>query len=129
MPALSDDGIFDEYRDWMGDDNPAIFVIDEGEALWFEPQGPRSASLEGCDLGMGPGVTAGAYARFPRYFEDTDAVMDIESRLLHCMQQLQGRDRGTLLAKPYSLRGDMGTELEALVTWLAAESEGAVIAP
>ena len=34
MPALSDDGIFDEYRDLMGDDNPAIFVIDEGEALW-----------------------------------------------------------------------------------------------
>ena len=129
MPALSDDGIFDEYRDLMGDDNPAIFVIDEGEALWFEPQGPLSASLEGCDLGLGPGVTAGAYARFPRYFEDTDTVMDIESRLLYCMQQLQGRDRDTLLAKPYSLRGDMGTELEALVTWLAAESEGAVIAP
>ena len=129
MPALSDDGIFDEYRDLMGDDNPAIFVIDEGEALWFEPQGPRSASLEGCDLGLGPGVTAGAYARFPRYFEDTDAVMDIESRLLYCMQQLQGRDRDALLAKPYSLRGDMGTELEALDTWLAAESEDAVIAP
>lgn len=129
MPALPDDGIFDEYRDLMGDDNPAIFVIDEGEALWFEAQGPLSASLEGCDLGLGPGVTAGAYARFPRYFEDTDAVMDIESRLLHCMQQLQGRDRDTLLAKPYSLRGDLGTELEALVTWLAAESEGAVIAP
>ena len=129
MPVLSDDGIFDEYRDLMGDDNPAIFVIDEGEALWFEAQGPLDTSLERCDLGLGPGVTVGAYARFPRYFEDTDSVMDIESRLLHCMQTLQGRERDVLLTKPYSLRGDLGTELEALVTWLAAESEGAVIAP
>ena len=129
MPALSGDGIFDEYRDLMGDDNPAIFVIDEGEALWFEPQGPLAVSLEGCDLGLGAGVTEGAYARFPRYFEDAKTVMDVESRLLHCMEILQGRDRDALLIKPYSLRGDLGTELEALVTWLAAESEGAVIAP
>ena len=128
-PALSADGIFDEYRDLMGDDNPAIFVIDEGEALWFEPRGPLAASLEGCDLGLGAGVTEGAYARFPRYFENTGTVMDVESRLLHCMETLQGRDRSSLLAKPYSLRGDLGTELEALVTWLAAESEGATITP
>jgi hypothetical protein len=36
----ADDGVFDQYRDLMGDDNPAVFVIDEGEELWFAPQGP-----------------------------------------------------------------------------------------
>ena len=25
----ADDGVFDQYRDLMGDDNPAVFVIDE----------------------------------------------------------------------------------------------------
>ena len=74
---VADDGVFDQYRDLMGDDNPAVFVIDEGEELWFAPQGPEGATLEACDLGLGPGVTTGAYVRFPRYFADTDAVMDI----------------------------------------------------
>ena len=55
--------------------------------------------------------------------------MDLESRLVHCMTTIQGRDLETVTAKPYSLRGDFGTEIEALVTWLAAESEGATIAP
>ena len=93
MPALSGDGIFDEYRDLMGDDNPAIFVIDEGEALWFEPQGPLAVSLEGCDLGLGAGVTEGAYALFPRYFEDTNTVMDVESRLCLLYTSPSPRDK------------------------------------
>ena len=126
---LSADGVFDQYRDLMGDDNPAVFVIDEGEELWFTAQGPHSATLEACDLGLGSGVTAGTYVRFPRYFADTDEVMDIEARLVHCMTTIQGRDLESVTAKPYSLRGDLGTEIEALVTWLAAESEGATIAP
>ncbi len=128
-PLAADDGVFDQYRDLMGDDNPAVFVIDEGEELWFTPQGPDSATLEACDLGLGPGVTAGAYARFPRYFPDADAVMDLESRLVYCITTLQGRALKAVTSKPYSLRGDFGTELEALVTYLAAESEGATIAP
>jgi len=77
---VADDGVFDQYRDLMGDDNPAVFVIDEGEELWFSPQGPEGTTLEACDLGLGPGVTTGAYVRFPRYFADTDAVMDLELR-------------------------------------------------
>jgi sulfur-oxidizing protein SoxA len=122
------DGVFDQYRDLMGDDNPAVFVIDEGEELWFTAQGPKSATLEACDLGLGSGVTAGTYVRFPRYFADTNKVMDVEARLVHCMTTIQGRDLESVTAKPYSLRGDLGTEIEALVTWLAAESEGETIA-
>lgn len=39
--SAAQDGIFDEYREMMGDDNPAVFVIDEGEEYWFTPAGPR----------------------------------------------------------------------------------------
>lgn len=128
-PVWAQDGIFDEYRDLMGDDNPAIFVIEDGESYWQSPAGPEHVSLADCDLGLGAGITEGAYARFPRYFDDVDAVMDIEARLLHCMVTLQGRDPESVTAKPYSERGDLDSELEALVAWLASESEGAVIAP
>ena len=114
---LSADGVFDQYRDLMGDDNPAVFVIDEGEELWLTAQGPHSATLEACDLGLGSGVTAGTYVRFPRYFADTDEVMDIEARLVHCMTTIQGRDLESVTAKPYSLRGGLGAEIEALVRW------------
>ena len=124
-----DGGIFDEYREMLGDDNPAIFVIDEGEELWFTAAGPKGATLEACDLGLGPGVVEGAYAQLPRYFADTDRVQDVEARLVHCMVTLQGRNADAIHAKPYSLRGDLGTEMEALVAWVADQSQGVPLAP
>ncbi len=127
--VFAEDDPFAEYREMMGDDNPAIFVIEEGADYWTQPQGPKDASLEQCDLGLGPGVVDGAYAQLPRYFDDVGMVMDVEARLLYCMETLQGRDRSEILAKPYSGTGDMGTELEALVTYIADRSNGAVIAP
>ncbi len=117
------DDVFSEYREMMGDDNPAVFVSEEGADYWSLPAGPRQASLEQCDLGLGPGVLAGAYARLPRYFADTKRVMDLEDRLFHCMEQLQGRSADSIRAKPYSGTGDMGTELEALVTFVAEQSQ------
>ena len=122
-------GIFDEYRAMFGDDNPAIFVIEEGEEFWFASQGPKQTTLEACDLGLGPGIVEGAYARLPRYFEDVDRVMDVEARLRFCMQELQGRTPEEVDDRPYSLRGDLGTEMEALVAWLAEKSRDLPIAP
>lgn len=127
--TAAQDGIFDEYREMMGDDNPAVFVIDEGEEFWFAEAGPKSATLEACDLGLGEGVVEGAYAQLPRYFEDTDRVMDLEARLEYCMIELQGRTREEIHAKPYSLQGDTGTEMEALSAWIADQSNGLAIAP
>ena len=119
MVVGAEQGVFDEYRAMMGDDNPAIFVIDEGEEYWFEPAGPNQVTFEQCDLGLGAGVVEGAYAQLPRYFSDADQVMDLEARLVFCMVELQGRTREQIHAKPYSLRGDLGTEMEALVVWIA----------
>ena len=36
--VAGDDGVFDEYRDLMGDDNPAVFVIDEGKNFGLCPK-------------------------------------------------------------------------------------------
>jgi len=105
-------------------DNPAWFTVDDGLALWETPNGPNDVSLEECDLGLGAGVVEGAFAQLPRYFEDTNQVMDLEARILHCMETLQGRDLIDILAKPYSDAGGPGTEMEALVAYVASESNG-----
>src|SRR5262249_29993982 len=59
------------YRSMMKVDpwsNPGMLDVDRGEALWKTPAGPKNVSLEGCDLGLGPGNVDGAFARLPRYF-------------------------------------------------------------
>ena len=122
------DDTFSQYREMMGDDNPAIFVSEEGGDFWLQVRGPKQASLEQCDLGLGPGVVQGAYAQLPRYFDDAGRVMDLEARLVFCMAQLQGRTEPEDLGKPYSGPGDMGTELEALATYIAEQSQGTPLA-
>ena len=71
-------------------DNPAWLVAEAGEALFKQARGPKNASLEQCDFGKGAGVLAGAHAELPRYFADTGKVMDLDTRLVHCMKTLQG---------------------------------------
>ncbi len=71
-------------------DSPAAWTIQEGEELFRTPRGPNNVSLEGCDFGKGPGELEGVYVELPRYFADTGKVMDLETRLIHCMTTLQG---------------------------------------
>jgi L-cysteine S-thiosulfotransferase len=128
-PALADDkDIFAEYHAMFGDDNPAELVLMQGEGLWAAAAGPKQAALSSCDLGLGAGVVKGAYAQLPRYFSDADRVMDLELRLLFCMERIQGRDTTALRNKPYSEQGQQQTELEALSAYIAGESRGLPIA-
>lgn len=128
-PALAaEQDIFAEYRAMFGDDNPAELVEMQGEEVWNAVRGPKRASLAGCDLGLGPGVMAGAYAQLPRYFADNGRVMDLETRLLHCMETLQGIDTAALRAKPYSEQGQPQTDLESLSAYIAAQSRGMPVA-
>jgi sulfur-oxidizing protein SoxA len=113
-----------KYRQMLQDGNPAELVTMRGEDLWKEKRGPKKASLEQCDLGLGPGVVKGAYARLPRYFADTDQVMDFESRLVHCMVSLQGFDRAEVTKKPFSGAGDRQTDIEALTAYVVEQSRG-----
>ncbi len=116
-----------EYREMLQDGNPAELIEMLGEELWKKPRGPKNASLEKCDLGLGPGVIQGAYARLPRYFADTNSVMDFESRLVHCMVTLQGFKREDVIKAPFSEQGRRATELESLTAYVVAASRGATI--
>lgn len=129
--AAAQDKTLDEiqrYRRMLQEGNPAELVVARGEALWKEKRGPKNASLEQCDLGLGPGVVKGAYAQLPRYFQDVDAVMDAETRLVHCIVTLQGFKREEVVARPYSGTGQRQTDLEALTAFIVEESRGAKIA-
>ena len=115
------------YRQQLQEGNPAELVSARGEELWKTKRGPKNQSLEQCDLGLGAGVVKGAYARLPRYFADVDAVMDFETRLVHCMVTLQGFKREDVVKKPYSGTGQRQTDIEALTAYVVEESRGVAI--
>jgi len=114
----------ERYREMLQDGNPAELTVLRGEGLWKEKRGPKNASLEQCDLGKGPGVVQGAYAELPRYFADVDAVMDAETRIVHCMVELQGFDRAEITKRPFSGSGQRATDIEALAAFVVEESRG-----
>ena len=127
-PALAQstsDGIA-EYRAMLADGNPAELWQAKGEALWKTPRGPKNATLTQCDLGLGPGVVKGAFVRLPRWFDDTGRVQDLESRLLSCLQTLQGFDAAAIAKTPFG-QGEQAN-LESLVAWISSESRGMAFA-
>jgi L-cysteine S-thiosulfotransferase len=96
----------ERYRAMINDPmaNPGYLAVDRGEQLWTLARGAENVSLETCDLGQGPGKLEGAYARLPRHFADADRVMDLEQRLLWCMDKVQGLDLAGTSADPASNR-------------------------
>lgn len=117
----------EKYRQMLKEDpwsNPGLLDADRGEMLWNAPRGPKNVSLGQCDLGKGPGKLDGAFAELPRYFADADAVMDLETRLLWCMETLQGFNRAALVKKPHPPGGQPVKELGAIATYVATKSQG-----
>lgn len=112
----------EEYRAMLQDGNPADLYEAKGESLWKQKRGPKNASLEQCDLGKGPGVFKGAFLELPRYFADTNRVQDMESRLLTCMETLQGISAAEVARTGFG-KGEQ-SNVTALATWLASESKG-----
>jgi sulfur-oxidizing protein SoxA len=112
----------DEYRAMLADGNPADLFEAKGEALWKQKRGPKNASLEQCDLGKGPGVVKGAFVELPRYFADTGKVQDLETRLVTCMERLQGFNGADIVKTPFG-KGEKAN-VTALATYIAAESRG-----
>lgn len=105
----------------MMDDNPALWTVEEGEELFRTPRGPNNVSLEGCDFGKGPGVLAGAVAELPRFFKDAGRVMDLETRLVHCMITLQGFAPDD---KPVKQRHGSNSDMMKLQSYISAQSNG-----
>lgn len=112
-----------KYRRMLEEGNPAELAQARGEELWVTARGPKQATLERCDLGLGPGKVEGAYAELPRYFADTDKVQDVESRLVTCITTLQGRSYEEAIRDWYKPDSD----LASLVTYVAGKSKGAKI--
>ncbi|HVO90882.1 MAG TPA: sulfur oxidation c-type cytochrome SoxA [Casimicrobiaceae bacterium] len=126
-PALAQGSAADEiakYREALQEGNPAELTVARGEDLWKQKAGPRNASFETCDIGMGPGVVKGAYAHLPKYFADAGRVMDLETRLLWCMEKIQGISEADALKQPFG-DGQKRSPFEALVAYVADESRGA----
>jgi L-cysteine S-thiosulfotransferase len=111
-----------KYREMIADGNPSELYEAAGEELWKKPAGPKNATLEKCDLGLGPGVVKGAAAQLPRYFADTDKVQDLESRLMTCMLFLQGRIPQEMIDAPFQ-RGPK-KDMEAIVAYVVTLSKG-----
>ncbi|MEI8170325.1 MAG: sulfur oxidation c-type cytochrome SoxA [Rhodoferax sp.] len=112
----------EEYRAMLADGNPAELFEAKGEDLWKQQRGPKKATLEQCDLGKGPGVIKGAFVELPRYFADTKKVQDLESRLLTCMDTLQGFNPIEIAKTPFG-KGEQ-VNMTAIATWISAESKG-----
>jgi len=122
----------ERFRQMLREDpwsNPALLDADRGEMLWATPAGPNSVSLEDCDLGLGPGVVDGAFAQMPRFFEDAGRVMDVETRILWCMQELQGIDVADYVKKPHPSGGQPVKTVGAIATFIANRSEGTPFEP
>ena len=118
----------EKYQRMIAESSPVELFELQGEAMWKKRQGPKNASLEQCDLGVGAGVLKGAYAALPRYFKDADRVMDLETRLLHCMLALQGRGREEATKRVFG-NEDQLSEMELLSAYIAGESRGVPMTP
>ncbi len=120
----------EKYRQMMADpmSNPGYLNVDRGEVLWSEKRGTKAASLEGCDLGIGPGKLEGAFAKLPRHFADTDKVMDLEQRLKWCMETIQGFDTADVVKRRFGKTGQ-SSDMEDLVAFIANKSLGFKIEP
>lgn len=121
MAQSAADGIA-KYREMLQDGNPAELFEMKGEELWKQARGPKQVSLEKCDLGEGPGVVKGAFVKLPRYFSDTGRMQDLESRLVTCMETLQGFNAAEIMKTPFG-RGEMAN-VTALATYVATGSKG-----
>jgi sulfur-oxidizing protein SoxA len=125
--ALAQGNTADEiakYREALQDGNPAELWEARGEELWKTPRGPKKVAFTACDLGLGPGVVKGAYAAMPRYFADTDRVMDLESRLVWCMVNQQGYTQAEATKVTFGDGSAKRSDLEALSAYVVGQSRG-----
>ena len=97
---------------------PRRGAVEDGRPARTRPRWRNAISARG------PGVVDGAFAELPRYFADADKVMDLETRLLWCMEKLQGFNRADLVKRPHPAGGQPVKDLGAIATYVASKSSG-----
>ena len=129
-PPIDTEKELEKYRAMINDpmSNPGFLNVDRGEVLWATKRGTKNVSLETCDLGLGAGKLEGAYAQLPRFFADADKVMDLEQRLLWCMQKIQELDTADVVRRRFGGPGRT-SDMEDLVAFIANKSSGMKITP
>ncbi len=115
----------ERYRAMISDPfaNPGFLFVDRGEVLWKKARGTKNVSLETCDLGEGAGKLEGAFAKLPRYFKDADKVLDLEQRLLWCMQNVQDLDTADVVKRKFG-NPSATSDMQDLVAFIANKSNG-----
>ena len=109
----------------LADGNPAELWEAKGEdAVEDRSAARRRRRSSSCDLGKGPGVVKGAFVELPRYFADTGRVQDLESRLVTCMETLQGFDAAEIAEDAVRQRASRPTST-ALVAYVVGASRAA----
>lgn len=128
-PADASEKEIERYREMINDPlaNPGYLNVDRGEVLWKTARGANNATLETCDLGEGAGRLEGAYAKLPRFFADAGRVMDLEQRLLWCMQKIQALDTKDVINRKFGAPGRY-SDMEDLVAFIANKSNGMTFA-
>jgi sulfur-oxidizing protein SoxA len=124
--ALAQGSTMDEiakYREMLADGNPAELFELKGEALWKKPAARRTPASSNATWASAPANSTAPTPNCPRYFPDTRKVMDVESRLVHCMVSLQGFKEEDITRQWFSRPGKE-SEIEALVTYIGAKSNG-----
>ena len=122
----------EKYRQMLKADpwsNPGMLDADRGEALWKQSAGTQERLARAMRPRQGSRQGRGRLCRAARYFRDADRVLDLKSRLMWCMETLQGFARSEIVKRPYSKANQSGTDLEALATYVAFKSNGAKFAP
>jgi len=69
-------------------------------------------------------VIKGAITELPRYFADIGKVMNLDTRLIHCMVTSQGFNGVDLYKAAPSIGRGEGANLVAMTTHLSAQSKG-----
>jgi L-cysteine S-thiosulfotransferase len=103
-------------------------AIARGQRLWMQRRGPRNASLEECNLGLGAGRVVGTFAHLPRYFADANRVMDLQSRIAWCAKVAQDVGLDALMAAR-TIDGVTATEMEDLAVYVASLSASWRLSP
>ena len=84
---------------------------------------PRTSRSKAAISVSAPASSKAPIAQLPRYFADADKVMDLEQRLLWCMQNIQGLDTKDVVARRFSGPG-RASDMEDLVAYIANKSNG-----